>query len=72
MTLTMKQARVGADMSQREVASLLGVHPQTYMKYEAHPEDMSIRDAKRFAKIVGVKASDIFVLDESTVDRSVV
>lgn len=57
-------------MSQREVAEKLGVHAQTYMKYEAHPEDMSIKLAKRFARVVGVRASDIFVLDDSTERRS--
>lgn len=70
MTLTMKQARVGADMSQKDVANKLGVHQQTYMKYEAHPEELSIKLAKRFAQVVGVRASDIFVLDDSTECRT--
>lgn len=61
MTLTMKQARVGADMTQQEVADVLGVHVQTYMKYEAHPEAMPLRVAGKFADAMGVDFADIFL-----------
>ncbi len=60
MRITMKQARVGADMTQQQVADRLGVHVQTYQRMENNPEDISIKQAKNFADIVGVNFEDIF------------
>lgn len=60
MQVTMKQARVGADMTQQEVADRLGVHVQTYQRMESHPGDVTIRQGKNFAEIVGLKFDDIF------------
>lgn len=63
MKLTVKQARIGAEMTQERVAKALGIHPQTYAKLEKHPEDMSIGMAYNFAKTVGVDFSDVIFLD---------
>ena len=60
MRLTMKQARVGAEMTQQQVADSLGVHVQTYQRMENNPEDISIKQGKKFADIVGVNFEDIF------------
>ena len=60
LAITMKMARVGANLTQQEVADIMGIHVQTYMKMEKNPEEVSIKDAKRFSKIVGVPWSDIF------------
>lgn len=60
MQVTMKQARVGADMTQQEVADKLGVHVQTYQRMESHPGDITIKQGKTFAEIVGLKFDDIF------------
>ncbi len=60
MRITMKQARVGADMTQQQVADRLGVHVQTYQRMENNPEDISIKQGKNFADIVGVNFEDIF------------
>lgn len=65
MQITMKQARVGADLTQAAVAEKMGVHPTTYFKMEKHPEDLTIKQAKRFSKIVGLKFDDILFMDES-------
>ena len=59
MRITMKQARVGADMTQQQVADRLGVHVQTYQRMENNPEDISIKQGKNFADIVGVNFEDI-------------
>ena len=58
--LTMKQARIGVDMTQQEIADKMGVHVQTYQRMENHPEDVTIKQANEFAKIVGLKFEDIF------------
>ena len=56
----MKMARIGKGLTQQEVADILGVHVTTYAKMEKNPEEVSIKDAKRFADIVGIPATDIF------------
>lgn len=60
MVITMKMARVGAGLKQQEVADQMGIHVQTYSKMENDPESMTIKDAKLFARIVGVPWTEIF------------
>ena len=60
MQITMKQARVGANLTQQEVADALGVHVQTYQRMESHPGDITINQGKHFAEVVGVSFDDIF------------
>lgn len=62
MALTMKQARIGIDATQQEIADKMGVHVQTYARMEKHPEDITIKQAALFASIVGVPVSDIYFL----------
>ena len=66
MQLTVKQARVGADLTQEGMAKALGVHPTTYWKLEKHPEKMSIGLAYKFSQITGVDFSDIIFLDSNS------
>ena len=65
MRITMKQARVGAEMTQQQVADKLGVHVQTYQRMENNPEDVTIRQGKTFSEIVGVRFEDIFFINAS-------
>ena len=58
-TITVKAARVNAGKTQQEVADAMGVHVQTYGRIEKNPEDMSIKEAKKFADIVGVNWLDL-------------
>lgn len=60
MSITMKQARVGIDATQQELADAMGVHVQTYARMEKHPEDMTIAQAKRFCEIVKRPLGDIY------------
>lgn len=69
MKLTVKQARLLAGLTQKEVSEQLKVHVQTYMKWEKNPESMSIGTAKQFAKIVGLNFDDIFFDKESNLIR---
>lgn len=69
MQLTLKQARLLSDLTQKEVAEMLGVHVHTYMKWERNPEEMSIGTAKQFAKIVNRGIEEIFFDSESNLIR---
>lgn len=69
MTLSPKQARVLADLSQKEVANRLGVHRQTYMKWENNSDEMPIGMAKQFSEIVGRDVEEIFFSSISTFSR---
>ena len=60
MQLSMKQARIGANMTQNEIACKMRIHPQTYAKIEKNPGRATIDQAKCFAKIVNVSFDDIF------------
>ena len=65
MPITVKAARVNAGKSQQEVADARGVHVQTYGRLERNPEDMSIKEAKKFAQIVGVNWGDLSYVSNS-------
>lgn len=65
MQITMKQARVGAEMTQKQMAEQMGVHVQTYMRMESHPEDVTIKQGKLFSRITGVRFEDLFFAPDS-------
>lgn len=69
MNLTVKQARLLAGYTQKQIADILGVHVQTYMKWERNPGEMSISTAKQFSKIVGRGFDEIFFDKESNLIR---
>lgn len=60
MPLTMKQARIGINATQQEIADKMGVHVQTYARMEKNPEDVTIKEANLFSQIVGLPISDIY------------
>lgn len=70
MALSLKQARLLADLTQKEMAARLGVHRQTYMKWEHNADEMPIGKAKQFAKIVGRDIDEIFFHSKSTLSRN--
>ena len=43
MQVTVKQARVGANLTQAVIAEKMNVHPTTYLRMEKHPEDMTMK-----------------------------
>jgi len=67
--VTLKQARLLADMSQAKVAEELGVHRHTYMSWEKNPDAMPIGVAKKFAQLTGFTVDRIFFDTESTLSR---
>lgn len=69
MLLSVKQARMLADKTQKEMADLMGIHRHTYAKIEQDPETATIRQAEEIAKITGVTMEQIFFGTESTLSR---
>ncbi|WP_088832678.1 helix-turn-helix transcriptional regulator [Paenibacillus tyrfis] len=65
MELTMKKARMLAELTQKDVAEMLGVHVHTYTKWERNPDEISIGTAKQFSRIVNVDFEEIFFDKES-------
>lgn len=57
MKLTLKQARVGAGLTQEQMAEQLGVSNITYFTYEKDPGKMQVKRLLKFAKVTGVEIS---------------
>lgn len=58
--LTLKQARLLADLKQDEMAKALGVSRYIYMKLEKNPETATIAQAKAISDILKVPYDEIF------------
>ncbi|MEC0173013.1 helix-turn-helix transcriptional regulator [Paenibacillus graminis] len=69
MKLTVKQARLFSGKTQQEIADLLSVHVQTYMKWEKNPDEMSVGTAKQFSRIVEQDFESVFFDIESNLNR---
>lgn len=59
MAITMKQARVGLDMNQRQMAEAMGCSYGTYRKWEKAPGEMPIKAAQKFCEIVKLSYDEI-------------
>ena len=46
----------------KATAEAMGVSRPTYMKWEAHPEKMTIEQAKKLASYLGCQVDDLFYL----------
>lgn len=57
--ITMKQARVGVDMTQRDMATAMGCSYGTYRKWEQSPGEMPIKAAQKFCSIVKLTYDEI-------------
>ncbi|WP_232233689.1 helix-turn-helix domain-containing protein [Bacillus sp. J33] len=66
---TLKQARLLKGFTQREIASKLGVHVQTYSKMEKHPDEVTVREAKKLSDILEMSYDCIFFNQGSTLSR---
>lgn len=69
MEITVKKARHLMGLTQKEMAEIMGVHVQTYMKWEKNPDEMTIATAKRFSHIVNIGIDQIFFDRESNLIR---
>lgn len=61
LRLKMKSARVGAGLTQDDVAEKLGIHRQTIVNWENHPEKMSFEKLKVLANLYGITSTDFFM-----------
>ena len=57
--LTVRAWRRAKEISQGDMAEMLGVHVNTYQNWESEPDKISINNAKRIAGIFGVSLDDI-------------
>lgn len=69
MVLTLKQARLVREMTQEQVAEILGVHVQTYRRIEQEPDEATIGQAKRISKELGLNYNEIFFGSDSSLNR---
>lgn len=58
--LSLKSARVNANMTQAQVAERMGVHVQTYRKLEENPDTATIGQAKQLSALLRVPYDEIF------------
>lgn len=63
--ITLKMARIGANMTQADMADALGIHPTTYLKWEKDPGEISIKDAVRICNIVHRSIDDISFVEDA-------
>ena len=58
--ISLKSARINANLTQRQLGKIVGVHENTIAKWENDPAEMSIRNAEKVCKALDVQLSDIF------------
>lgn len=55
----LKQVRALANMTQREAAELIGVHPVTYSRIESNPRQLTLGQAWLLAEAAGIGVEQI-------------
>lgn len=66
MGLTVKQWRLAKGISQEQMANECGVHRNTYASWEDAPDDISVKNAKIIARVLGESVDSIFFNNSST------
>ena len=66
MILTIRQWRGARGKTQWEMAELLGVHINTYQKWERNPKIIDVCHAQKLAKIFEVDINDIDFTEGAT------
>lgn len=61
LRLKLKSARVGAGMTQDDVAEQLGVSRATVVNWESRPEKMCFEKLKVLANLYGIASTDFFM-----------
>lgn len=70
MLLTVKQARLLSEKTQRQMAEALSMHVDTYRKIEKQPDAATIKQANEISRITGIPYDQIFFGSESTLSRT--
>lgn len=61
--LTLRQQRLVREISQAEMAKRIGIHLNTYVKWEKKPKKISVEYAKKIANVLELDVNDIFFAD---------
>lgn len=59
MRLTLKEWRRARGISQKEMAELCGVHPNTYRMWEDEPGNIKLAEAMKIADRLGIAVEDL-------------
>lgn len=59
MAITLKAARVNAEMTQAEAAKALGISKNTLLNYEKYKTIPDIEKSKQMAKLYGCTVNDL-------------
>ena len=59
MSLTFQEWRRIRNISARKMASLLGIHENTYRSWEKNPRNLTVINAYRISDILNVKIDEI-------------
>ena len=59
MAITLKAARVNAEMTQAEAAKALGISKNTLLNYEKYKTIPDIEKSKQMAKVYGCTVNDL-------------
>lgn len=59
MMLTLREWRKAKEFSQQKIADICGIHVNTYLEWERHPDKIPIGQAYIIALALGVPLSDI-------------
>lgn len=65
-TLTLREWRLAKEISQKAMADILGIHVNTYMKWEENPKRIPISKAYKIAVTLGVSMDQILFDRNST------
>ena len=68
--LTLKKARLLAEVSQADLAKAVGMSRSTYLKIEKNPDTATVAQAKAISEFLGTSYDEIFFGDESTLSRA--
>lgn len=69
MVLTLKQARLLSDYSQRKIADSIGICEDSYRRIEKNPELATISQAKKISRLLGIPYELIFFGTDSSLTR---
>lgn len=69
-SLTLKKARVIAEISQADVAKAIGVSRTTYIKLEKNPDMVTIAQARAISELFDIPYDEIFFGNNSTLSRT--
>lgn len=65
MAYTVKQARKLNDLTQEQMAQMMGVNRDTYRRIERRPDKATVWQAHQISKITGIPMDNLIFLPET-------